>query len=229
MRHDKFLTMAALLLMGILLAGCTGTVGYVEPEKTEMEAVMETIAPEAQAQTEIETEVLSATATPATASVDASGNIGEAKAKEIALKHAGLKESDVKFVRVHLDMDDGREEYEVEFYSGTVEYDYDIDAKTGEIRSYDQDAEYYTTETGGSSNSTTGQSSSNIGEAKAKEIALKHAGYTASEVTRLSVEFDYDDGRAEYDVEFYVGTMEYSYEIDGTSGKVLSYEAEKDD
>jgi uncharacterized membrane protein YkoI len=68
-----------------------------------------------------------------------------------------------------------------------------------------------------------------IGEAKAKEIALSHAGYTMNEVQRLKIERDYDDGRLEYEVEFYIGRMEYSYEIDAASGTVLSYEAEQDD
>ena len=34
-------------------------------------------------------------------------------------------------------------EYEVEFYAGNKEYDYDIDAMTGAIRSMDQDCEFY--------------------------------------------------------------------------------------
>ena len=68
-----------------------------------------------------------------------------------------------------------------------------------------------------------------IGEARAKNIALTHAGFAENEVRRLRVEFDYDDGRAEYDVEFDVGQIEYSYEIDAVNGNILSYEAEMDD
>ncbi|MDR0382084.1 MAG: PepSY domain-containing protein, partial [Oscillospiraceae bacterium] len=56
-----------------------------------------------------------------------------------------------------------------------------------------------------------------------------HAGYTADGVRRLRAERDYDDGRFEYEVEFYVGNIEYSYEIDAASGTVLHYEAEQDD
>ena len=70
--------------------------------------------------------------------------IGEAKAKSIALSHAGLSEDQVTFVRVKLDRDDGRWEYEVEFYKGGTEYDYEINATTGAILSYDYDAESYT-------------------------------------------------------------------------------------
>ena len=55
--------------------------------------------------------------------------------KRQALEHAGLTEADVTFVHVKLDRDDGRLEYEVEFYKDNTEYDYDIDANTGEILS----------------------------------------------------------------------------------------------
>ena len=48
-----------------------------------------------------------------------------------------------RFVRSHVDYDDGVMEYEVEFYAGNKEYDYDIDAATGAIRSMDQDCEFY--------------------------------------------------------------------------------------
>jgi uncharacterized membrane protein YkoI len=152
-------------------------------------------------------------------------HIGEAKAKGIALSHAGLKEADVVFARVHLDYDDGRREYEVEFYSGNIEYDYDIDAISGEIRSYDHDAEYYSDP----QTAPNPAGSTDIGEAKAKDIALSHAGYTASDVHGLRTERNYDHGRLEYEVEFYVGNIEYSYEIDAAGGAVLNYEAEQDD
>ena len=43
-----------------------------------------------------------------------------------------------------MDRDDGRWVYEVEFYYGSKEYDYDIDALTGDIRSRDYDVENFT-------------------------------------------------------------------------------------
>ena len=63
--------------------------------------------------------------------------IGVDKAKSIALSDAGVNAADAVFLKARLDRDDGRMEYEVEFYSGSKEYDYDIDALTGEIRSRD--------------------------------------------------------------------------------------------
>ena len=59
------------------------------------------------------------------------------------LQRSALKEEDVTFVRSHVDYDDGVMEYEVEFYAGNKEYDYDIDPATEAIRSMDQDCEFY--------------------------------------------------------------------------------------
>ena len=55
------------------------------------------------------------------------------KAKEIALAHAGLSQDKVSFVKAELDYEDGIKVYDTEFYSGNVEYDYDIDASSGAI------------------------------------------------------------------------------------------------
>lgn len=144
--------------------------------------------------------------------------IGQEKAKSIALNHAGVSASAVSFVKVELGYDDGRMEYEVEFWSGNKEYDYDIDAVTGAIRSYDYDIENY--EIPGSSS----QSGNYIGQEKAKTIALNHAGVSTSAASFVKVELDYDDGRAEYEVEFWSGNKEYDYSIDALTGEIRSYD-----
>ncbi len=66
-------------------------------------------------------------------------------AKQIALAHAGVQESDTAFLWVEADYEDGVPVYDVEFYVASThsEYDYEIDAATGEIRSFDYDAENY--------------------------------------------------------------------------------------
>lgn len=65
--------------------------------------------------------------------------ISRDKAKQIALDHAKLKESDIKNYHIELDKDNSVLEYDIEFdYNGT-EYDYEIDANTGEIREHSKD------------------------------------------------------------------------------------------
>ena len=78
---------------------------------------------------------------PTNSDINSSGNnyIGVARAKEIALNHAHLNESDVQFVKAKLENDDSGMAYEIEFYSGRTEYDYTIDAVSGNIIEYDVD------------------------------------------------------------------------------------------
>ena len=147
------------------------------------------------------------------------------RAKQIALNHAGLTSSQVSFIRSHLDWENGRRVYEVEFYntSNYTEYDYEIDASTGTILSYDHDAEYYTRpSTGNSGNS----GSTSITADRAKQIALNHAGLTSSQVSFIRSHLDWDDGRQVYEVEFYNTSnyTEYDYEIDASTGTILSYD-----
>lgn len=68
--------------------------------------------------------------------------IGETKAKSIALSAAGVSSSQASGMRCHLERDDGRWEYSVEFRSGTMEYEFEIDAYTGVILSRDAESIY---------------------------------------------------------------------------------------
>lgn len=66
-----------------------------------------------------------------------------------------------------------------------------------------------------------------IGLEAAKEAALKHAGFSASDATFVEAEYDYDDGRMVYEVEFHVKGTEYDYEIDAQTGAVVKYKTEQ--
>ncbi len=148
--------------------------------------------------------------------------ISETEAKAIALSHAGVSESEVTFAKVKLDYEDEIPEYEVEFYVGNMEYDYEIHGTTGAILSFDREMETSRPNIG----TTTTPNSTLITGAEAKAIALSHAGFSESEVTFVKVKLDYDDGIPEYEVEFYVGNMEYDYEIHGTTGAILEFDQE---
>ena len=145
------------------------------------------------------------------------------KAKKIALGDAKLAEKDVTFVKVELEFEDNRLVYDVEFYSGNVEYDYDIDAVSGAIVSADKDIENYVIPT----QPSTEAKASEISVEKAKQIALSHAGVGSARFTKAKI--DYENGVKVYEIEFKVGNMEYEYDINVVNGAIVSSSAEIDD
>ena len=158
----------------------------------------------------------SQTSTPAANTSTAA--ITEDQAREIALTNAGLTSDQVTFLRSKLDYDDGRRVYDIEFYTADyTEYDYEIDADTGTILSYDFDAEGYTPPASGTTSITAEQ---------AQQIALeKVPGATERDIYEFEV--DRDDGRLEYEGTIYYDGMEYEFTIDGYSGAVRDWEAER--
>lgn len=59
--------------------------------------------------------------------------IGEQQALGKALADAGLTEADITLLEISLDTDDMLRLYEIEFYTATAEYDYDVDAVSGTV------------------------------------------------------------------------------------------------
>lgn len=65
--------------------------------------------------------------------------VTKAEAKDIALKHAGVKSADIKGYQIELEKDDGIWKYEISFHSGNIEYEYVINAQTGKIIESEKD------------------------------------------------------------------------------------------
>lgn len=147
----------------------------------------------------------------------AAGDIGAEAAKAAALAHAGLQEKDATGMKIDRDYDNGRLEYDVDFWQGSTEYQYTVDAATGEVREYEKEGHG----TGGAGGT------GDIGAEGAKAAALAHAGLKEKDVTGLTVDRDYDDGRLEYDVDFWQGSTEYEYTIDGATGAVLECQQDR--
>ena len=178
-----------------------------------------------------------APATTAAQSNNTAGDIGIEKANEIAISHAGLSSGSVSFVKAKIDTEDGVKVYDIEFYSGNVEYDYEINAATGAIVSFDQDIENYEIPTQPAAPTQaatqpqtaapTQAASSVISVDKAKQIALSHAGVSGASFKK--VKLDKDDGVRVYEIEFKVGNVEYDYDIDASSGAIISSSSEIDD
>ena len=95
------------------------------------------------------------------ASGDASKYIGVGRAKRIALSNAGVSASDAYFEKARLDHDDGYAVYDVEFWVGNTEYEYEISAVSGTIveKSIDSN-EYQNSGNGGNSSNNNSSSSS---------------------------------------------------------------------
>ena len=68
---------------------------------------------------------------------------------------------------------------------------------------------------------------SGISADRAKQIALSHAGVSGASFTK--VKLDTDDGVRVYEIEFKVGNVEYEYDIDASSGAIISSSSEIDD
>lgn len=72
-------------------------------------------------------------------------------------------------------------------------------------------------------------SASKLTEEEVKSIAFQDAGVEESQVTRIRVHQEYDDGRDKYEVDFYVDNREYDYDIDSNTGEILSKDSEIED
>lgn len=180
-------------------------------------------APTDSAQTD--TTASGATTTPAqtTPNINTStGAVDEAKAQEIALAHAGVKAADATITKSKLDYDDGRQVYEIEWYANGAKYDYEIDAATGDILSYDNDVENFSIPQQQSTQGTA--TGSYIGEDAAKAAALQRAGLTEDQVRWEKCELDEDDGRFSYELEFSSGQHEYECEVEAFTGEILNFE-----
>ncbi len=170
--------------------------------------------------------------------------ITEDEAAAIAWANAGVAENASTVVKQ--DWDDGQLLWDVWFLEGGYEYEYEIDAATGAIVSYDREPGSRTVtsvtapvspgpaaDSGGSTASSPAADSSaasgDVGAEAAKAAALGHAGLSESQVSRLKCKQDFDDGRLEYEVEFSADGYEYEYTIDAATGSILDHERDWDD
>ena len=155
--------------------------------------------------------------------------IGTDKAMDIAAAAFG-KASTAKMAYSEVDpeLDESPAHYEVEIRSQTdEEFEYKVDAYTGAILESKREAADGTEVPVVQPSKPA--ASGDIGYAKAKSVALNHAGVSEGKAYDMDIELDDEDGRLIYEVEFKSGNMEYSYEINAATGAILKHEAELDD
>ena len=155
--------------------------------------------------------------------------ISEEKAKDIALKDAEIARDDATFRKSQIEKDNGKDVYEIEFYSkDNVEYDYEIDANTGEVISSDKDMEndkpsMSDNQQNQDASAVNQGETSTITEQEAKEIALKKvSGATEKDIKEFKK--DRDDGKTYYDGKIVYDKKEYEFEIDAQTGTITEWD-----
>lgn len=143
--------------------------------------------------------------------------INAQKARGIALEHAGVAAENVTDFEIDLDRKNGVALYEVEFRAGDTEYDYVINAQTGEVISFKKKQE---------KNTSAPEQQAEITPVKAGEIAFEHAKVSRGEAVDYRSKLENEDGVWVYEIEFRVGNTEYEYEIDAETGRIISAEKE---
>ncbi|MCD8149224.1 MAG: PepSY domain-containing protein [Clostridiales bacterium] len=187
------------------------------------------------ADSETAAEITGEAETVSTADTTATAEISIEDAKEIALADANVAADDATFVKAKQDKEDGVSVYDIEFYTTSAEYEYEIRVSDGTI--LDKSVEKHETASNSagsssdSSNSSSSGSSSSSGISvdKAKQIALNKAGLSASEVTFTKAMKEKDDGITVYEIEFYKGATEYECTINASTGAILEYDVDVDD
>ena len=163
-----------------------------------------------------------------------SDNVGsEEAALAIALEHAGVTLDQLSWYEICLDFDDGIWVYEVEFAVGNTEYEYEINAITGEIIKFetelDDDPEGAPGTPRPSAQPTQQPGSEFLSEDEVRTIVFNHAGVNANDVREFEIELDDEHGIWVYEVEFKAGNIEYDYVVNAVTGEIIKSETEVDD
>ncbi len=149
--------------------------------------------------------------------------IGVEEAKRIVLENAKVTLEEVTIKKAKLDFEKGSYVYEIEFVKGTVEYEYELNAQTGAVIKVEIDDE----------NDDKDDDKLPIGQyisaENAKHIALAHSGVAAEGVVWEKAELEIERGIVIYEVEFKANGYEYEYEINATTGVIISQNKELDD
>ena len=155
--------------------------------------------------------------------------IGKDAAAYAAEQYAGTTALDSVTAEVDSELDEFPAHYEVELHTAWGEFEYLVDAYTGKVLSGQKDLLATAPAGDEAAKPTAPSGGADIGHAKAKSIALNHAGVSENEAYDMEIELDDEDGALVYEVEFKSGNMEYSYEINAATGAILKHETEIDD
>lgn len=173
--------------------------------------------------------------------------IGKSAAAMAVETYAGTAALNAATTDVDPELDENPPHYEVELKTAFGDFDYTVDAFTGEVLSGPKDVLNIRADTpvtpdlapttpddAGPAEKNVWQNPGNadvvggtvISQDEAKQAALAHAGLAEGDVTDWKIERDWDDGQLEYEIEFWCGNTEYDYTIHGHTCAVLKHEVD---
>ncbi len=161
------------------------------------------------------------------------GYIGKDAARRAALEAAGVTEAEVlDGVWIGMDWEDGVMVYEVEFNAGSWGYECEVNATDGRVLQCERDEPHQVTVVNGTGHHDEDEhhgtvQTAALSEAEAYAAAFADAGVSEADVTGKTIRYEWDDGRAVYEIEFRTETAVYDYEIDGDTGAVVKGEKEQ--
>ena len=132
MNRKKIIPLLLILMMILSLAACGSSDTATDTSGEVLES--EESAEETAADPDTESETSGSEDTAAAEDTDDAEAITEDEAQDIAIADSGLSESEIKYINIWTEKEDGQWLYAVEFgtYDDT-EYKYEIDMYTGEI------------------------------------------------------------------------------------------------
>lgn len=160
-------------------------------------------------------------------------SIGVARAQDAAFADASVAPEEVVLSKTEFAFENGRFVYEVDFTADGLEYEYLILASDGKVISRDveqADIQNPVPENQMETADSTNTSTTQISLEEAKEIAVDDAGIDQQQREQLQFsqeKLEWDDGRAVYEIDFFTTDYKiYEYEIDASTGAILSKSSE---
>lgn len=126
--------------------------------------------------------------------------ISKNEVKNIVIKDARVESENVRFVEIDLDREDGI--YDVEFIADGIRYEYEVDARSGDII-VDDDFILYSSK-------------------DAESIALEDAGYYSNNVKIFDNDTQTVDGKTVYNIKFWDDSEVCEYVVGANRWQIIS-------
>lgn len=131
------------------------------------------------------------------------------EAKNIVENATNVPRDEAVYVKMKLDQGQGEPYYHLEFYTDRSEYDYEVNAITGEIINYDHNI------------SDIILPDNVIMVDEAKDIAFSDVEVAEGDITTLEISVDFVKGIMVYDLSFVANGKQYQVLVDATTKQVL--------